>query len=151
VRRALVRRTRRSLGAAIWWALEPTLLTRPRFWGPADRLHLDPSALLCDALLNTTSGHITIGPDVFFGHGCAVLAATHDVEAAGPDRRSAVPDAGRDIVIGEGAWIASGAIVLGPCTIGAHAVVAAGAVVTGDVPAGVVAGGIPARVLRAAV
>ena len=43
---------------------------------------------------------------------------------------------------------ASGAIVLGPCTIGESAVVAAGAVVTGDVPARVVVGGVPARVIR---
>ncbi|MEY2443252.1 MAG: hypothetical protein QOJ46_2678, partial [bacterium] len=49
---------------------------------------------------------------------------------------------------GEGAWIGSGAIVLGPCRIGAHAVVAAGAVVTEDVAPETLVAGVPARTVR---
>jgi maltose O-acetyltransferase len=57
---------------------------------------------------------------------------------------------GRPIVVSEEVWIGAGAIILGGVTIGRGAVVAAGAVVTEDIPAGTVAGGVPARVLRAA-
>ena len=45
------------------------------------------------------------------------------------------------------ASIGSGAVVLGGVTIGEGATVGAGAVVTGDVPAGAVVAGNPARVL----
>jgi virginiamycin A acetyltransferase len=48
--------------------------------------------------------------------------------------------------IREGAWIGSAAIIL--ADIGRHSVVAAGAVVTKPVPEYVIAGGVPARVIR---
>jgi acetyltransferase-like isoleucine patch superfamily enzyme len=53
----------------------------------------------------------------------------------------------RRIRIGAGAWVGAGAVVL--ADVGAGAVVASGSVVTSPVPEGVIAGGVPARVLRA--
>jgi serine acetyltransferase len=120
-------------------------LTTPRLWGPDERLHVASTAVLNDALLNTVSGSITVEEYAFLGHGVALLTGTHDVSRTGLERQLAVPSEGRDIVIGPGAWIASRAIVLGPCRIGADAVVTAGAVVNVDVPAGVIAAGVPAR------
>jgi len=128
-------------------ARSETLLT-PQVFGPEDRLSIAPTAKVNDALFNTVSGRVTVGDHAFFGHGVAVLTGTHDVDVVGPARQEAIPDAGRDVEIGEGAWIASRATVLGPCQIGANAVVAAGAVVTGDVPAGAVFAGVPARCVR---
>ncbi len=122
-------------------------LTTPRLWGPPGRLHVASTAVLNDALLNTVSGSITVEEYAFFGHGVALLTGAHDVSRIGLERQLAVPGRGRDIVIGTGAWIASRAIVLGPCRIGANAVVAAGAVVSADVPAGAIASGVPARVV----
>lgn len=55
---------------------------------------------------------------------------------------------GGNVEIGEGAHIGLGAAVLPGVTIGAWAVVGAGAVVTRPLPAGVVAAGVPARILR---
>jgi len=52
-------------------------------------------------------------------------------------------------VIGDGVWIASGVIIIGPSTIGEHAVVSAGSVVRGDVePFSIVAGNPAAPVGR---
>jgi acetyltransferase-like isoleucine patch superfamily enzyme len=124
-------------------------LSAPRIFGPHARLWVDPTAIVHDALFNTVSGTITVGEHAFFGHGVAVLTGTHDVERLGAERQTAIPDAGRDIVIGAGAWVSTRALVLGPCRIGEHAVVAAGAVVTGDVPAGAIVAGVPARVVGA--
>jgi serine O-acetyltransferase len=44
--------------------------------------------------------------------------------------------------------VGSGAMVLGPVTVGDHAEIGANAVVLEDVPAGAVVAGVPARVLR---
>jgi hypothetical protein len=129
-------------------ALRERSLTEPLVFGPPERVQLAGSAIVNDALLNTVSGSITVGEQAFFGHRVSVLTGTHDVTLRGEERQRAFPDEGRDIVIEEGAWIGSGAIVLGPCRIGAHAVVAAGAVVTGDVASETVVAGVPARVVR---
>ena len=50
------------------------------------------------------------------------------------------------VTVGAGAWVGTGAIIL--ADVGAGTVVAAGAVVTRPLPANVVAGGVPARVIR---
>jgi virginiamycin A acetyltransferase len=50
------------------------------------------------------------------------------------------------VTIGESAWIGSGAIVM--ADVGADSVVGAGAVVTRSIPEGVVAGGVPARIIK---
>ena len=60
----------------------------------------------------------------------------------------AIPTIGQDIVIGNGAWIGTNAVILGPCIIGDHAVVAAGAVVTKDVPAYAIVAGVPAKIIK---
>lgn len=98
-------------------------------------------------MLNCASGKITIAQDVIFGHGVSLLTGTHDFRQFGAARKLSVPAAGCDIVIRDGAWLASNVTVLGPCQVGEHAVVAAGAIVVDDVPPYSVAAGIPARVL----
>ena len=52
------------------------------------------------------------------------------------------------ITLGDNVWLGGGVIVCPGVTIGKDTVVGAGAVVTRDLPAGVVAVGNPARVLR---
>lgn len=54
----------------------------------------------------------------------------------------------RGIVLDENVWLGTGAKVLDGARIGRDAVVGANAVVSGDLPAGAVAAGVPARVLR---
>ncbi|MBR0384699.1 MAG: sugar O-acetyltransferase, partial [Eubacteriaceae bacterium] len=48
----------------------------------------------------------------------------------------------------EDCWIGSNSTILSGVTIGDGAIVGAGAVVTKDIPAGLVAAGVPARVIR---
>jgi FkbM family methyltransferase len=123
-------------------------LREPQVFGPPERLRISATAEVNDALFNTVSGTVTVGDHAIFGHGVAILTGTHDIEATGLVRRHAIPGSGRDVVVDEGAWIASRATVLGPARIGASAVVAAGALVTGDVPPGAVVAGVPARIVR---
>lgn len=52
------------------------------------------------------------------------------------------------VVIKNGAWISVGAMILPGVTVGENSVIAAGAVVTKDIPDNVIAGGVPAKVIR---
>jgi maltose O-acetyltransferase len=88
---------------------------------------------------------ITIGDDVQIGPNVQLLTPTHPVDA---DARRAKWEAAEPITIGDNVWLGGGAIVLPGVTIGADTVVGAGSVVTRDLPAGVVAVGNPARVIR---
>ena len=88
---------------------------------------------------------ITIGDDVQIGPYVQLLTPTHPVDA-GP--RLAKWEAAHPITIGDNVWLGGGVIVLPGVTIGRDTVVGAGAVVTKDLPAGVLAVGNPARVIR---
>jgi tetrahydrodipicolinate N-acetyltransferase len=76
-----------------------------------------------------------VGRDCHIGAG-AVLAGVLEPPSASP------------VVIEDGVLVGANAVVLEGCRVGQGSVVAAGAVVTGDVPAGVVVAGQPARVLK---
>lgn len=54
----------------------------------------------------------------------------------------------RPIVIGNDVWIGAGSTILAGVTIGDHTVIGAGSVVKHDIPANVVAVGVPCRVMR---
>lgn len=123
----------------------------PKIFNPGGHNRLvfrGENVAIWDACINLSSGNVIIGEKVFFGHGVSLLTGTHDVNKT-LDERMKFPREGRDIVLDEGVWIASGATILGPCHIGAHAVVCAGAVMTpGDYPGGCVYGGVPARMIK---
>ncbi len=123
-------------------------LREPLVYGDVTRLHIDPTAVVNNALFNLSSGDITVGRHAFFGHNVAILTGTHDFTTFGSERQVAVPRTGRDVRIGEGAWLASFAIVVGPCSIGEHAVVGVGSLVLDDVAPYTVVAGSPATVRR---
>ena len=109
--------------------------------------------------------HITIGVGTFVNFGCVMLdvapirigancqvatgvhivTATHPVD---PEPRRLGWESAEPIAIGDNVWLGSAAVVCPGVTIGDDTVVGAGAVVTHDLPAGVVALGVPARVVR---
>jgi maltose O-acetyltransferase len=88
---------------------------------------------------------VSIGPFTLIGPGVRICAASHPVD---PDERRRGVEYALPIAIGENVWIAAG-VVIGPgVTIGDDAVVGAGSVVLDDLPAGVVAAGNPAKIVR---
>lgn len=89
---------------------------------------------------------IDIGEDVQIGPNVQLLTATHPLE---PGPRRDKWEAAEPITIGDNVWLGGGVIVCPGVAIGENTVVGAGSVVTKDLPAGVIAVGNPARVLRA--
>ena len=88
-------------------------------------------------------GGITIGDGALIGHNVVLATLNHNENPARRDELIPQP-----IVIGKRVWIGANATITPGVTIGDGAIVAAGAVVTRDVPAGMVVGGGPARILR---
>lgn len=88
-------------------------------------------------------GGITIGDGALIGHNVVMATLNHD---PAPEKRSTLHPA--PIAIGKNVWVGSNVTILPGVTIGDGAIVAAGAVVTKDVPANVIAGGVPAGIIR---
>ena len=88
---------------------------------------------------------IRIGAACQVATGVQLLTATHPID---PEPRRIGWESAEPITIGDNVWLGGGAIVCPGVTIGDDTVVGAGAVVTRDLSAGVVAAGVPARVLR---
>ena len=97
---------------------------------------------------------VRIGDDVMFGPNVTIATPVHPLLARERKMRTRADGSKYDleyakpITIEDGVWLAAGVTVTGGVTIGAGAVIGAGSVVTRDIPAGVVAAGVPCRVIR---
>lgn len=121
------------------------LLCTPKFYGDKTNIYISDLSNVNNGLFNAASGKIFISDFVFFGHNVSIIAATHDYTKFGIERMESIPKSGLDIIIEEGAWVSSNAVVIGPCRIGKHSLVLPGAVVTSDIPAFEIWGGVPAK------
>ena len=113
--------------------------------GPQGTIEIGNGAFVNYGTLIAARGHVRIGADVMIGT-YSIIADTDAPGVGEPAPRD--PAAPRPVEIGDGAWLASRVTVLPGSRIGARAVIAAGSIVDGEIPPDVVAGGIPARVLR---
>ncbi|MEW9522125.1 sugar O-acetyltransferase [Streptomyces tubercidicus] len=91
------------------------------------------------------AGPISIGACVQIGPNVQLLTPAHELDA---ERRRAGWERALPVTVGDNVWLGGGVIVCPGVTIGENTVVGAGAVVTKDLPAGVLAVGNPARVIR---
>lgn len=123
-------------------------LQRVLVHGDRSRLRIDATAVVNNALFNLSGGKISIGAYAFFGHNVSVLTGSHDVNKFGEERQKAIAAEGQDVVIGEGVWVASHAIVVGPCRLGSNSVVGVGSVVLDDVEPYTIVAGSPAKPVR---
>ncbi|HVW13934.1 MAG TPA: acyltransferase [Mucilaginibacter sp.] len=89
--------------------------------------------------------YIAIGDHTLIGQ--YVTLMDHEAHNVHPLKRRELGEVGK-IVIGRNVWIGNNVIILKNSEIGEGSVVAAGAVVSGNFPANVIIGGIPARVIK---
>jgi maltose O-acetyltransferase len=104
-----------------------------------DRTFVNVEAIVLDV------APVTIGAACQIATRVQILTATHPVD---PEPRRAGWEYAEPITIADNVWLGGGVVVCPGVAIGQDTVVGAGAVVTKDLPAGVVAAGVPARILR---
>ncbi len=100
-------------------------------------------------ILNPFMGDIIIGANCMIAARCSFMPYQHgfaDINV--PVREQPLTSKG-DIIIEDNVWLGVNVSVMDGVTIGAGAIVGAGAVVTKDIPPYTIAGGVPARVIRA--
>ena len=106
-------------------------------------IHVGKGVFINSGCCFQDQGGITLGDGCLIGHQVVIATLNHDLD---PARRGGMYPA--PVRLGKNVWVGAHATILPGVTVGDGAVIAAGAVVTKDVPAGVVAGGVPARVLK---
>ena len=95
---------------------------------------------LCDAFC-IDYGLIKIGKNTSFSFQVMILTSNHDLE----DFCKVIVE---PVIIGENVRIESRVIILKGVTIGDNTVIGAGSVVAEDIPSGVLAAGVPCKVIR---
>jgi FkbH-like protein len=111
--------------------------------GPNGKLEIADGVWANFGCVFSAKSSIRIGSGSHFGQHC-IIADSDSPEVDVP----AATGESRPIEIGKDVWVAGRVTVRPGVTIGDRAVITAGSVVENDIPADVVAGGIPARVLR---
>ena len=124
---------------------EDAFVKPPLFVDYGENITIGPRTFVNYHLTALDVAAITIGADCQIGPNVQLLTPTHPVE---PGPRRDKLEAALPITIGDNVWLGGGVIVCPGVSIGDDSVIGAGAVVTRDIPAGVVAVGNPARVIR---
>lgn len=94
-------------------------------------------------ILDTSPVHI--GHGVMIAPGVCISCAGHAID---PEQRIQGLSTSAPIVIEDKVWIGANATICAGVTIGEGSVIGAGSVVLHDIPAGVVAAGVPCKVIR---
>ena len=88
---------------------------------------------------------VNIGAGALLAPGVCLACSGHALD---PAQRTRGIGTSAPITLEDGVWIGANATVCGGVTVGEGSVIGAGSVVTSDVPSGVVAAGVPCKVLR---
>lgn len=128
-------------------------------FGRESDVHIEPN-FWCDYGYNISFGkgfyanhnltildcaRVIFGDNVLCAPNVQIYTAGHPLDA---ETRNSGVEFAREIRIGNNVWIGGGAIILPGVTVGDDVVIGAGSVVTRDIPAGVIVGGNPAKILR---
>lgn len=90
---------------------------------------------------------IVLGNDVLCG--ANTLITDFDWHGVHPDKRRSYSGDSKEIIIGNNVFLGYGSVVLKGVTIGDNTVIGANSVVTRNIPANVIAGGNPCKVIKA--
>jgi len=105
-------------------------------------LHLGDDVYIGRDVVISVHEHVSIGSGTLLGERVSI----HDANHGPPEQRDAFRS--QPVRIGARAWIAAGVVLVAGAEVGAGTTVAANAAVAGRLPDDVLAGGVPARVIR---
>jgi maltose O-acetyltransferase len=91
-------------------------------------------------------GGIDIGDDVLLAPRVGIYTSNHAID---PGERAAGGCFAQPVQIGHRVWIGAGVHINPGVRIGNDSIIGSGSVVTSDIPSGVIAAGVPCRVVRA--
>ncbi|MDE1996824.1 MAG: sugar O-acetyltransferase [Rhizobiaceae bacterium] len=91
-------------------------------------------------------GSVDIGDYVLFGPRVGIYTSNHAID---PNERAAGACYAKPVRIGNRVWIGAGVHINQGVTIGDNSIIGSGSVITRDIPANVIAAGVPCRVIRA--
>lgn len=116
----------------------------PPFYSDFGRnIHVGKNVFINSSCHFQDQGGIYIGDGALIGHCVTMATLNHDFA---PEKRQNLHH--KPIHIGRNVWIGSNAVITSGVTIGDNAIIAAGAVVTKSVPANMIAGGVPAKIIK---
>lgn len=137
-REAILRKLLRSIGTGVHF--EPTF--RCEFGyniSIGDHFYANFDCIMLDG------GGIEIGSNVLFGPRVGIYTSNHATDAW--ERMNGACYA-KPVKIGNNVWIGAGVNINQGVTIGDNTIIGSGSVVTKDIPANVIAAGIPCKVIR---
>ena len=124
--------------------VDPTFALFPPFYTDCGKnINVGKNVFINSGCRFQDQGGITIGDGALIGHNAVLATLNHDID---PRKRSTMHPA--PITIGKDVWIGANVTVVPGVNIEDGAIIAAGAVVTQNVPPNVIAGGVPAKVLK---
>ena len=88
---------------------------------------------------------VTFGDNVFIAPNVVFSTAGHAIDA---EQRAKGLEIALPITVGDNVWIGANVSVLPGVSIGSNTIIGAGSVVNKDIPEGVIAAGIPCKVIR---
>lgn len=137
-REAILRKLLKSIGTGVHF--EPTF--RCEFGyniSIGDHFYANFDCIMLDG------GGIEIGSNVLFGPRVGIYTSNHATDAW--ERMNGACYA-KPVKIGNNVWIGAGVNINQGVTIGDNTIIGSGSVVTKDIPANVIAAGIPCKVIR---
>lgn len=136
--------TRALLSELFGREVSPTLRVFPPFYTDFGKnIHVGDNVFINACCHFQDHGGVFIGDGCQIGHNVVFATLNHDVR---PENRASTRPA--PIVLGRNVWVGSNSTILQGVTIGDNSIVAAGAVVNRDVPADVIVGGVPAKIIK---
>jgi len=112
--------------------------------GPARHLTIGPGTSINVECFFDCLAKVTFGSGVMVGMGVTIVTSDHPI---GPDGRPSGEPVGREVVIGDRAWLGARSMILPGVTVGEGAIVSAGSVVTRDCREFGIYAGVPARLV----
>ncbi len=137
-REAILRKLFQSIGKDVHF--EPTLRCEFGFnISIGNHFYANFDCVLLDG------GGIEIGNHVLFGPRVGIYTSNHAIDAT---ERAAGACYAKPVKIGNNVWIGAGVHINQGVTIGDNTIIGAGSVITKDIPANVIAAGVPCKVIR---